>query len=172
MKFLDLLLHQRGPEFVEDLRHTFITGIDPGETTGICTFYGARLEHTEQLRTKEVASGAATIADYMSHSFIAIPNEKGEVPEFVVMEEYRVYAWKTKTHAWAGLHTPRLIGALEYITHERGLPLILQSAGEGKGFCTDEKLTEWGMYQTAKRHANDSIRHVCHALLFSKALKL
>ncbi len=34
----------------------------------------------------------------------------------VVSESYRIYSWKTKQHTWASLFTPRLIGALQFIT--------------------------------------------------------
>lgn len=159
MDFHTLLKHQRG-ESLAQLADRITIGIDPGETTGICTFQGGSLIHCEQLNTKSVPEGASRVAGYLSARFLDTPHRQ------IVMESYRVYSWKTKTHAWAGLHTPRLIGAIEFIAFCAGYPLLTQGAGEGKAFCTDEKLKEWGMYQVALRHANDSIRHVCHNLLF------
>lgn len=164
MNFQDLLKHTRDEAFAESVQDITIVGIDPGETTGICAFQGTELVHSSQLNTKSVPEGAANINQYLEYAGLNLPSSR----RLIVMEEYRVYSWKTKTHAWAGLHTPRLIGAIEYIAFIRGTKLVVQSAGEGKGFCTDEKLQEWGMYQVAKRHANDAIRHVCHNLLFTK----
>ena len=162
MKFLDLLVHTRDADFAESIKDIVIVGIDPGETTGICTFQGTKLIDAQQLLTKSVPEGAVMVNNYMEGAFICATRT------LVVMEEYRVYAWKTKSHAWAGLHTPRLIGALEYMLHCMNTKLVVQTAGEGKGFVTNEKLQEWSYYQSAKRHANDAIRHVCHNLLFTK----
>lgn len=162
MTFHDLLVAQRGPSFPETVLGLRTVGIDPGETTGICVFEGIQLLHSDQLPTGEVPKGAARITSFLLSWKC----------NMAVMEEYRVYAWKTRQHANASLHTPRLIGAMEYILSLHGVYLITQGAGEGKGFCTDEKLKEWGFYQTGRRHANDAIRHVCHALLFQKGLPL
>lgn len=166
MKFQELLAHTRGPEFAAKVADVTIVGIDPGETTGICIFRGTELITGTQLATKEVATGANTVAEFLAGAFETFGGRR-----LIVMEEYRVYSWKAKTHAWAGLHTPRLIGAIEYIAHVATIPLVVQSAGEGKGFCTDEKLQEWGFYQSARRHANDAVRHVCHNLLFTTKVK-
>ena len=118
-----------------------------------------RLHNKGQLNTSDVADGARAIDDLISLAS----------PDIIVMESYRVYAWKAKTHAWAGLHTPRLIGGVEVIANLRRIPLVQQSAHEAKTFCTDEKLEEWNLWQTGMRHANDAIRHACYAFLFSKS---
>jgi hypothetical protein len=87
----------------------------------------------------------------------------------VVMEDYKVYSWKTKDHAFAGLHTPRLIGALELVCFDLGIPLYKQMAVQAKGFCTDDKLQAWGLWQEGMRHARDAIRHALYYLLFTHA---
>lgn len=87
-------------------------------------------------------------------------------PDLVVAEDYRVYKWKADQHAWAELHTPKLIGALVYWCHVQKIPLVMQSAQTGKGFCTDERLKEWGFYKTSMRHGNDAVRHACQFLMF------
>lgn len=87
----------------------------------------------------------------------------------VVIEDYRVYSWKTKDHAWAGLHTSRLIGATELICYDAGLDLTKQTAQQAKGFCTDDKLQAWGLWQEGQRHARDAIRHALYYLLFRVA---
>lgn len=136
-----------------------VLALDPGETTGACVFQGSDLLNYTQLITKSVPEGAATVKGYI----IAWQ------PEVVVMESYRIYSWKTKDHTWASLHTPRLIGAIEYVCYDMELAIKQQSAQQGKGFCTDDKLHEWGLYKEGQKHARDAIRHACYYLLFDVA---
>jgi len=156
MQFIELYTKMSRPgKFRKDIR---IIGIDPGQTTGVSVWEGTHLIRADQLHTKEMPDAAVHMEE-----FIALWN-----PTHIVMEAYRIYSWKTKQHAGSDVHTLRLIGAIQYIAHLRGIPVIFQGAGQGKGFCTDEKLKEWGFYQTAFRHANDAIRHVAHYLLFGR----
>lgn len=93
-------------------------------------------------------------------------------PALVVFEDYKVYGWKTDQHAWSGLHTPRLIGALETLLGVvHGIPFHKQMAHVAKGFCTDEKLTQWGYYAKGQRHARDAVRHACYYILFGGQTK-
>lgn len=133
-----------------------VLAFDPGETTGVCIFQGSVLKAVEQLSTGLMPMAAVTLCNYVQQF----------KPDIVVAEDYKVYKWKTDSHAWAELHTPRLIGALEYYLYTQSIPLIKQSAQVGKGFCTDDRLKEWGFYSPAKRHAMDAIRHACQFLMF------
>lgn len=161
MTFEELLHVTRKKALKEPLK---ILALDPGETTGVCTLELAldkvSLKNTGQLDTKTVPVGATNIA-----RLIAITQ-----PTVLIVEDYKVYGWKSDSHAWAELHTPKLIGAIEYIAYTINLPMTKQSAQVGKAFCTDEKLKEWGFYQVGYKHANDAIRHACQAMLFSKFL--
>jgi len=136
-----------------------ILALDPGETTGFCVFEGPNLVVADQLKTKSVPEGAWEIEKAVC---------KHNVAE-VVMEMYRVYSWKAEDHSWQSLHTPRLIGAVEYVCFQLDVPLIQQTAQQAKGFCTDEKLKAWGVYQVGKPHSCDAIRHACYYLLFDVA---
>lgn len=136
-----------------------VLALDPGETTGACVFNGPHLFDARQLQTGLMPQAAVEVCHYI----------QGFDPDIVVIEDYRVYSWKTKDHAWAGLHTPRLIGATEYICHQLLKPLVKQTAQQGKGFCTDDKLMAWGLYQKGEKHARDAIRHACYYLLFNVA---
>jgi hypothetical protein len=141
-----------------------VLALDPGETTGACVFVGPNLTDARQLQTGLMPIAAITIREYIEYYH----RNAGPLAA-VVVEDYRVYSWKTKDHAWAGLHTPRLIGALELICYDFGLQLVKQTAQQGKGFCTDDKLKSWGVYQEGKQHARDAIRHACYYLLFRVA---
>lgn len=150
---------------LKDSKHR-VLALDPGETTGACLFEGSRLIDARQLSTGLMPLAAQTVVDYFNGGSIPLrPLLTGPI-DMIVIEDYRVYSWKTDDHAWQGLHTPRLIGAIEYICHNRGTPLTKQSAQQGKGFCTDDKLQAWGLYQKGERHARDAIRHAIYYLLF------
>jgi hypothetical protein len=138
-----------------------ILGIDPGETTGVAVFLDSSFVSCDQLKTKEMPLAADTMSRY-------IMNQR---PDIIVMEAYRIYNWKTRSHANSDVHTLRLIGAIQYIAYLDGIPVVFQGAGEGKGFCTNEKLEEWGFYSAAKRHAMDATRHIAHYLLFNKEIQ-
>lgn len=143
-----------------------VIGIDPGETTGVCCFDDHKLVDARQLPTGLMPMAARTVREYIKE-YSSLSNTQRTV--HIVMESYRVYSWKADEHAWAGLHTPRLIGAIELVCSDLGLSLKTQSAQQGKGFCTDDKLMAWGIYQEGARHARDAIRHACYYLLFEIA---
>jgi hypothetical protein len=136
-----------------------IVGIDPGECTGICCFEGPRLLDASQLKTKTPDDGAAQIAEYLVKY----------QPQAIVIESYRVYAWKTKDHAWNSMHTSQLIGAIKYLCSLKDPPILVieQTAQIAKGFCTDDKLKAWDLYQKGQRHSRDAIRHAIYYLLFT-----
>jgi hypothetical protein len=142
-----------------------ILAFDPGETTGACNFYGAELKEAVQLPTGLMPTAAVAVRNWINQ----YTEETGFKPDAIVIENYRVYSWKTDDHAWAEMHTSRLIGAIELICHDLGIPLHKQSAQNAKGFCTDDKLKAWGFWMRGERHARDAIRHAVFYLLFTHA---
>lgn len=143
-----------------------IVALDPGETTGACYMHRnasgvCALADMTQLATKFMPAAAQVVADYINMHKC----------DLVVMEDYRVYKWKTDSHAWADLHTAKLIGAIQYICYLHKIPFIMQSAQIGKGFCTDDRLKEWGFYSAGERHARDAVRHGSQWLLFGEVQK-
>ena len=149
---------------------------DPGETTGYAVFENWTLEDSGQLDSKDIPSCTKSIYDELRHH--QHPNaEKGLYWGLtardvrVVMEDYRVYGWKTESHAWENLHTPKLIGGIQTICGLLTIPFYMQMAGQVKTFCTNDKLKEWDMYIKGQQHARDAIRHGCYYLLFHKDQK-
>lgn len=134
-----------------------VLGFDPGETTGACFFQGTSLLKAGQLKTKVVNQDSlinlTTFFDFIR-------------PDEVVIEDYRVYGWKTEEHAFAGLHTPKLIGMIITICIIRGLPYTLRMAQPAKAFVTDEKLEAWGLYDRGQRHSRDAMRHAIFQMIF------
>ena len=135
-----------------------LLALDPGETTGVAIFQEGKLVEAFQESTKEIKSALITIAPIIKRfGFDAI-----------VIEEYRVYAWKVKEHAWSDLHTSRLIGAIELLCAIHEIPLHKQSAQIAKQFCTDKKLKDWNLWLKGQVHSRDAIRHGCYFILFGK----
>ncbi len=156
--FLDFYSRMKGRPPVERLPKLII-GIDPGETTGLCVFINKPIPfiRQHQRNTSIIEWGVDCYNE-------VIPDDMSDV--VVVIESYRIYSWKTKQHTWASLLTPRLIGCAETLCRLKKVPLIQQSAQQGKGFVTDERLKQWGLYIPGRPHACDATRHVLQFLLF------
>jgi hypothetical protein len=171
-----------------------VLALDPGETTGAACLWLPNAQHIQASSNQENPALPAlpvlpelelwqintasqdkliSTAQGPERSIVLSARSLREIirsarPDVVVMESYRVYSWKADQHKWQSLFTPRLIGALEYIIAQEGLPLVKQSASEGKNFCTDDKLKAWQLYSrtTGKQHARDALRHALHFALF------
>lgn len=158
MTFEELYLGIRKSQALKAFK---VLAFDPGETTGVCLLVceSGVIKPTiqGQLNTQDVLQGSKELRQMLATN-----------PSFVVFEDYKVYGWKAKTHAWSELHTPRLIGALEFLLGDSNIPYTKQSAQQGKSFCTDEKLKEWGFYKAGLKHSMDATRHACQAVLFNK----
>lgn len=152
--FHELLTEIRGPSYKTPKR---LLSIDPGETTGWALFVDGRLFDKGQISHRDLQEMSSAV-----HELFTIHS-----PTSVVVEDYKVYGAKAKTHSWSSLFTPKLLGAIEFICNFRKVPLVMQMASS-KQFCTDEKLKQWKYYGKAQPHANDAIRHGCYFLLFHK----
>jgi hypothetical protein len=134
-----------------------LLALDPGKTTGWAFFYNGTY-----YRSGAIPGNAKQIKKLLDDSR----------PELVVIESYRIYASKAQQHVHSDVPTLQLIGAIRYIceTATPTIPTVFQTAAQGKAFCTDDKLREWGFHVrgTGAVHANDATRHACHFLLFSR----
>ena len=139
-------------------RDYVVIGVAPGETTGVCCFHGCELFDARQLKTKCFESAVEELAGYISVN----------TPKVVSYEDYRVYAWESEKHKWAGLHTPQIIGAVRTLCVLEEIECVGRMAQAAKTFVTDEKLTAWGLYQRGMRHSRDAIRHAVYHLVFGK----
>ena len=132
---------------------------DPGMTTGWAHFDGGELTDCGQLETQE-----------LQKSLVALQAHLGKYPHTrVVVEDYRVYKWKTDDHAWSSLYTTQLIGMIETLCLMAAVDLIKQPAFVAKSFATDQLLKEWGYWIKGQRHARDAIRHGCYHIVFGGA---
>ena len=135
-----------------------LLAIDPGETTGLAEFDKGTLVRAWQIPTKTVEQGAEVLSELI---------RDGNYSEIVV-EEYRVFSWRTKQHSWSALHTPQLIGFIRGALALLGLKPVMQTPQNAKGFVTNDKLKDWDMYIKGQTHARDATRHGCFFLLFGK----
>lgn len=157
MDFVTLLEKRRGAEWKPPRR---LLALDPGHTTGWSLFVDGKLERSGQVKSLEEG--------WRSLDSLFIDTN----PTAVVFENYRVYEHKLSRHANSEVYTLRLIGAIEYVCERRLLvPAYNMMASQHKGFCTDERLKQWGMYVKGQRHARDSIRLGIYFLLFDSSIQ-
>ena len=156
LSFSELFARLRGSHKVP---HKLIC-FDPGKTTGWCTFVDGRLDHYGQIEhcyddDNIDVSGVLKLL-------------QEEQPDFILYEDYKVYAHKLTRHTFNPVFTLRLIGAIETYSQMNNIPTHKQMAVTAKNFCTDDKLKQWGFWEPGMRHARDAIRHGCYFLLFFK----
>ena len=133
-----------------------LLSLDPGGTTGWAYFKNLEMITCGQLDTNEVGQSFEEIQKLCQQYSIFE----------LVYEDYRVYKWKAKQHAGSQLHTTRVIGAIESVCHVNNIGWINQPANVAKGFCTDKRLKDWGLWIEGQKHARDAIRHACYYILF------
>lgn len=139
-----------------------ILAFDPGETTGYCCFATtmdeAKIAQAGQIKTWPMEEAVASLTD------IIVKMQ----PDKIVFESYQVYEWKADDHSWSQIPTVQVIGCLQTLCIQMGIPYKTQTAQVAKQFCTDEKLEAWGYWMKGYRHARDAIRHGCYFLLFGQ----
>lgn len=134
--------------------------LDPGKTTGWAFFEDGTLTRWGQLEQ---------CYDDNNIDAVAMNNLLEELkPDFIVYEDYRVYAHKLDRHTFSPIMTIRLLGVIEMYCQIKGIPAQKQMAATAKNFCTDSKLKTWNFWKRGMRHSRDAIRHGCYFLLFYK----
>ena len=121
-------------------------------------FFGTYKQHDiAQLDTKTMDTAYDTLVPIFNDSL---------VPSVVVIEDYRVYGYKSDEHKWAELHTAKLIGMIIGLCRWYELPWYMRMAQPAKVFVTDDKLKAWDMYVKGKRHGRDATRHALFHMIF------
>lgn len=156
LSFNDLFIRIRQDKKVPERLLVF----DPGKTTGWCLFEKGHLSKVGHLESCYDDNNIDTAP------FIELLSEIK--PDFVLYEDYRVYAHKLERHTFNPVFTLRLIGAIEAYVQINKISAHKQMAVTAKNFVTDDKLKQWGFYQSGMKHARDAIRHACYFLLFYK----
>lgn len=147
--------------------HGNLLALDPGETTGFATFYGADIiggyhvdwREIDQLKTWPMKDAITNLEALIGWGKF----------DCVVMESYRIYSWMSDDHKWSPVNTIQLIGAIQTLCIQRNIPYIFQSAQIAKQFVTDELLKKLGLYQKGIRHGRDATRHGVYYLCFGSS---
>ncbi len=126
------------------MQHLHILGVDPGGTTGLARLHvgeeGPWWQIAEQVRDKEMFS-------WLDHA---------ELPDVVVVEDF-IARPKLTDGRWTELPTAKLIGAIEYWAHTKGVRFILQQPS-----CKPVGYAKAGLeYKKGKQgtHMQDAMAH-------------
>ncbi len=158
MTFLELATKLAEQKGVPVNRGSFLC-YDPGHTTGWAYFNEGELIDCGQLNTSELETSLRALQLKFTEFQV----------DTLVIEDYRVYKWKTDDHAWSSLYTTQLIGMMETLCIMHNIPLVKQPAHIAKSFATDKLLKDWGYWMSGARHARDAIRHGCYYVVFGGA---
>lgn len=69
------------------------------------------------------------------------------------------------------LYSCELIGVVSLYCEQNKIPLVKQTAAQGKGFYSDHKLKADRLYRISMPHANDAIRHLLYWYQFGAGFK-
>lgn len=132
----------------EPSKHTFLLAVDPGGNTGLAW-----------LLDREFGSDVRANGRFGFHEWFLSAVSRIATPQAVICEEFIVTsATARKTQQPDAL---RIIGWLELWCHQHGVPFVLQTPSQAKGFGTDAKLKHFGWYRTGSGgHDNDAARHL------------
>jgi len=147
--------------------------LDPGETTGWALFENGLLTKCDQEKTVDTDK---LIWHNLEKLFYA------HKPTQVVCEDYRIYAHKLERHSNSQVMTLRLIGGIDLLCENNdamrdagfgwfSIPIHYQMAAQAKGFITDDRLKDWGMWQEGMKHSRDAIRHGLYYLVITNRPK-
>jgi hypothetical protein len=131
-----------------------VVAFDPGILTGIAYFREGLLHTTEHLSLEDLSM------EYVAYQHYPL--------DYVIIESFRIYAHKAKSLTNDPMITPKIIGKLE--EWFKDYKIVYQSASMAKGFFTDKRLKEMGLY-VKNKHERDAIRHSLYALYFNKEVK-
>lgn len=131
-----------------NLKSSHLLAFDPGETTGVAEF----------------AEGELINYFTISESDLLQLFDLNGLPwhwsaDHWVVESFIARPGKTN------LTSMRIIGLLVGMAQLLTVPIHYQTPAKGKGFFTDERLREFGLYVT-NRHCRDAVRHGAHFLYF------
>lgn len=101
------------------------------------------------------------------------------LPDVCIIESYRLFASKAKEQSGSSLETPQMIGYLEMVCYESGIPVVYQDPST-KTRHNDEVLTKIGIItnkggklyykgELTNLHKRDALRH---CMYYQRKLKM
>lgn len=145
-----------------------ILAFDPGETTGFCAMKDFQLLELLQIPTGPKLTMHECYVNLLDKfdKYIDAPSSSIQA----AIEDYRIYDWKSESHSWSQVHTIKVVGLIQLLCGQYTTEYTMRMAAAAKGFCTDQKLEMWGLYDQTKgmKHARDSLRHACYHSIWPK----
>lgn len=112
--------------------------IDPGHTTG-CAWFSEEgdLTKIEEFKLDKIN--------------LFLDEEITNKISMIIVEDYRLYPWKSSAQSWSRIETVRVIGAIDYRAHQCGIPIVYQDPSiKGIGY-------KWAGKTKPKNHANSHV---------------
>lgn len=132
-----------------------ILAVDPGETVGLAWVEGERIVTASPPAT----DFTSWLVSLMAYQFGGWKEDvvPWPIPANLVVEEWRLYPWMTKSMTWSDLFTPRLIGRIEMTAEVCEIPVHFQGANIIKAL-------PW--VQVGKNdHQRDAAKHLVRYML-------
>lgn len=166
--FARKLIQVKNPNHLK--HNNIVLALDPGYTTGIAVIHGDRLIMYGQMNTRKLDLLTYKDIERILDEYLSLWDINTDIHTMckfeMVVEDYRIYSWKSEEHEWSDVYVARLIGFIQAMCVQRSIEFRLRLAQQAKGFVTDEKLKKMGWYQRGLPHARDAIRHALYHTLF------
>lgn len=132
----------------EPAEHSFVLAVDPGGNTGLAW-----------LLDREFGSQVVGNGRFGFHKWFVGAVADIATPAVVICEDFIITSATARKTAQPDPY--RIIGWLELWCHQHGVPFVLQTPSQAKGFGTDAKINFMGWYRIGNGgHDNDAARHL------------
>lgn len=142
---------------------TKLIALDPGGTTGVAV--------VEMLEDGKLSFNVAQIGPAEHHveleDFLHKQLE-GVSRRWVICERFD---YRNTSKSGLRLDSREYIGTVKGYCRRQGIPLVLQTAAQAKGFVSNNILKELNLYTEAFRHANDAMRHLIYFVVNNEDFK-
>lgn len=137
--------------------------IDPGPHTGI--FY---MKDDQPHRvTLDYTDGL--IRDPLLHLYMWMMQMVDPEKDHVIVESFEFRKEDAQNREYIDYSTGEYVGVVKLFCQITNTAMTVQSASQGKGFWTDDKLKRVGLWTPGKerRHERDATRHWLHYMTFA-----
>lgn len=143
---------------------TKIIAFDPGGTTGVAI----ATIRDDQVPPKFSVNQLSQKEHHHQIEILLDAELRGITRKFVI---YEAFEYRQNSRAGLVLDSREYIGIIKNWTQNNGVPVVSQSAAQGKGFVPDNVLKQLNLYTSAYRHANDAMRHLIYFIVNNETFK-
>lgn len=130
--------------------------LDPGATTGYCVAY--LNENKLWVAPMERKFTLGELYDFL-----------GWFKPYDAYVIYEDFTYRNASRMGLDLTPVKMIGVIELIGEQHGIGgLCKQTAAQGKGFFTDKRLKDMGVYKIGCNHGRDATRHLLQWFTFGE----